>query len=327
MPASTAGLKTWSALADRRKRPSEYELVTHDLHYRTRNPEAAYELDANLFMNRWYRTHVGDCRLAHPDWNGFRDPDELIYRAYTALQDTQEDYVDTLLDEHDRAGHDRTLTPAWVAALARAYTPGRYLLHTVQMASAYLAQMAPASTITNCAVFQEADAFRWLCRTAYRTCELGRNHPHVGFGAERAVWEDDPIWQGFRELMERTLVAYDWDEHLVALTLVAKPALDEAYVRQLGGAARASGDGLLAMLHDAQMRDAERSRRWTGALMRFACQEAANVGVINDFLAKWVPLGERAIGAYCAALPDGPAAAAAALDATRALRAELGFAH
>src|SRR4029077_2089035 len=109
-----------------------YELVTHDLHYRTRNPEAAYELDPNLFMNRWYREHVGGASLTHPDWNGFRDPDEIIYRTYTTLQDMQEDYVDTVLDEHERSGHDLTLSASWVATLARVYTPGPYLLHPLQ---------------------------------------------------------------------------------------------------------------------------------------------------------------------------------------------------
>jgi len=324
MPATAPGLKTWSALVDRRRRPTEYETVTYDLHYRTRNPEAPYELDPNLFMNRWYKQHVNACRLRHDDWNAFCDPDELIYRTYTTLHDTQEDYVDTLLDEHDRAGHDGTLSAGWVSVLARLYTPGRYLLHTVQMSSAYLAQMAPASTITNCAIFQEADAFRWVCRTAYRTCELSRAHPGSRFGAERAVWEDDPAWQGFRELMERALIAYDWDEHLVVLTLVAKPAIDEAYVRQLGAAARAHGDGLLAMLHDAQMRDAERARRWSAALMRFASTNPENVAVINEYLQKWVPLGDGAIDAFCSAIPG--AAASDAKAATRALRAQLGFA-
>lgn len=327
MAATTSsGLKTWSDLAGRKRRPTEYETVTYDLHYRTRNPDAPYELDPNMFMNRWYKQHVNACRLRHDDWNAFRDPDEVIYRTYTAMQDASEEYVDRLLDEHDRLGHDATLSDEWIATLARLYTPGRYPLHAVQMASAYLAQMAPASTITNAAVFQEADAFRWVSRTAYRTCELGKHRPGAGFGGERAVWEDDPAWQGFRELFERTLVAYDWDEHLIALGLVAKPALDEAYVRQLGAAARATGDTLLAMLNDAQMRDVERSRRWNAALVRHALVQEGNAKIVDDMLAAWVPLGERAIDAFCAPLPNGAAAAAEAKAATRAYRAGIGCA-
>ena len=29
-------------------------------------------------------------------------------------------------------------------------------------------------------------------------------------GFAHAPWENAPAWQGYRELMERTLVAYDW---------------------------------------------------------------------------------------------------------------------
>jgi len=42
----------------------------------------------------------------------------------------------------------------------------------LQMNCAYALQVAPASTITNCLAFQEADAVRWLSRVAYRTREL-----------------------------------------------------------------------------------------------------------------------------------------------------------
>ena len=87
--------------------------------------------------------------------------------------------------------------------LATLYAPGHYLLHTVQMVSAYLFSMAPASTISNCVGFQMADALRWVSRTSYRTRELANHHPRKGFGeSERALWEKEAAWQGFRELME-----------------------------------------------------------------------------------------------------------------------------
>ena len=45
-----------------------------------------------------------------------------------------------------------------------------------------------------------------------------------------------------------------------------------------------------------------------------------------DWVAKWAPLGDAAIDAYCAALPAGPDAAAEAKGAAGAFRASLGFA-
>ena len=120
-------------------------------------------------------------------------------------------------------------------------------------------------------------------------------------------------------------MAYDWAEHFVALNVVAKPAFDEACIRQLGRAARASRDTLLAQMLDAQWEDSERSRRWAGALVAFARETEGNAAVMADWVAKWAPLGDAAINAYCGALPDNANATEEAKGAARAFRASLGF--
>ena len=175
-------------------------------------------------------------------------------------------------------------------------------------------------------MFQAADQYRWVCRIAYRTSELAKAHPDLGFGEkERQIWEDDPAWDGFRELMERILVTYDWGEHFAALQLVAKPCVDEAAIRQLGRAAKNQGDTLLGMLSDAQLIDSERSRRWTKALVEFVDQKDCNRALLKEWIEKWAPLGDRAIDAYCAALPGIEDAADQAKAAVRRFRADLGF--
>ena len=319
-------LKTWSHLAARRRKPSEYEVVSVNLHYNNRPGSAApYELDPGVFMNRWYIKNRDGSPLKHENWNAFRDPDELIYRTYCLLQDGQETYVHSLFDQFNTREHDKALSPQWAGTLSRLYTPLRYVYHTMQMASAYLAQMAPASTISNCASFQAMDSFRWLSHTAYRTQELGVTFPEKGFGKdERGWWEDDPAWQGIRELMEKVLVAYDWAECFVALNLVAKPAIEECVLRRLGDAARHHQDTLLGMLTDAQSIDAVRHRRWAAALVRLACETPGNDAVIRQWIEKWEPLADQAIEVFCAALADQPDAAQAAKRATRDFRRSLG---
>ena len=173
----------------------------------------------------------------------------------------------------------RSLGADWVAALARLYTPTRYPLHCLQMGSAYLVQIVPASTIENCVMFQAADQLRWVSRAAYRTRELANAHADAGFvTGERKAWEEDPCWQGFRELLERVLATYDWAEHFIALNIVAKPAFDEACVRQLVRSARGNRDTLLAQMLDAQWEDSERSRRWTGAPGRIRVRDGRQRG-------------------------------------------------
>lgn len=319
-------LKTWSHLAARRRKPSEYEIVSANLHFNDRDPNAPYELDPDMFMNSWYKKYNRGSPLKHDDWNAFRDPDEVVYRTYTMMQDGQENYVFGLFDQFNAREHDKMLSPGWAGTLARMYTPARYLFHTVQMASAYVGQMAPASTITSCNYFQMADAFRWLSHTAYRTKELSLTVQDKGFAHdERTYWETDPVWQGFRELMEKVLVTWDWAEAFVALNLVAKPAIEEAVLRKLGESARHNGDILLGLVTDAQLIDVARHRRWTAALTKMALEKQGNAEVIRGWIAKWEPLADKAIDAYCAMLPDVSDAGAAVKQATRDFRRSLGL--
>jgi len=319
-------LKTWSHLAARRRKPSEYEIVSANLHYNDKRPDSPYELDPNMFMNQWYKKNTFGTALKHADWNAFRDPDEVVYRTYNMMQDGQETYVFGLFDQFSQREHDKALDPRWAGTLARYYTPARYLFHTVQMASSYVGQVSPASTITNCNYFQMADSLRWLSHTAYRTRELSNTFNETGFGLdERRYWEEDAAWQGLRELMERALTVWDWGEAIVVLNLIAKPAIEESVLRRLGESARHNGDMLLALLTDAQLIDSARHRRWIAASVRMALETPGNLELIQGWIAKWEPLADKAIDAYCGALPDVSEAAASARAATRDFRRSLGL--
>lgn len=325
-PETLKPLKTWSHLATRRRKPSEYEIVSTNLHYTTDNPDAPFELDPNFEMAQWFKRYRNASPLKHPDWNAFRDPDEIVYRTYNMLQDGQETYVLGLLDQFSERGHDTMLDRTWAGTLARLYTPGRYLFHALQMGSAYLTQLAPASTISNCAAYQTADSLRWLTHTAYRTRELDQTFGDIGFGEnERQYWENDTAWQGFRKLVEHALTAWDWGESFVALSLVVRPAVEETILRTLGTAARRNGDTLLGLLTDAQLIDTQRHRRWATELVRMALEQEGNSDVLKAWVANWEPLGEAAISAWCAALPDAGSAAADAIAATRAFRQSIGL--
>ena len=319
-------LKTWSYLSTgNRRRPSEYEVVSTGLHYHTLDQNKPWELDPNIPMAQWYKQYRNQSLLQHPDWDGFRDPDEMIYRTYNIVQDGQENYVMGLFDQFNDRGHDQMLEADWVQILARAYSPARYVFHALQMGSAYVHQMAPASTITNCATYATADHLRWVTHTAYRTRELANAFPTLGFGAqERGIWEADARWQGFRELLETALVTWDWAESFAAIFLVAKPAIEEALLVEFGNLARAHGDLLLGLLTQAQMRDAERHRRWVAALVKLALAREGNDALLASWCQRWVPLAEAAVTAFCADFPsDGPNAATRANAAAARFRAGL----
>ena len=104
------------------------------------------------------------------------------------------------------------------------------------------------------------------------------------------------------KLMEKILITWDWAEAFVALSLVAKPAIDEAVLRKLGDSARHNGDMLLGLLTDAQLVDSARHRRWASSLVKMAVETPGNAEVIKGWIAKWEPLADKAIDAYCNAL-------------------------
>lgn len=326
MTAPLKPLKTWSHLTKRRRKPSEYEIVSTNLLWHTRDAEQPWDVAQTGPMADWYRRYRNGSPITHPDWDSFRDPDELVYRTYNILQDGQETYVEGLLDQHSAEQHDKGLSTEWVATLAKLYAPSRYLLHTLQMGCAYLMHIAPTSTIANCAAFQAADQLRWVSNVAYRTAELRLSHPGAGFGErERELWEELPAWQGFRELVERALTTFDWAEAFVALNLVAKPAVDEAVFRQLGLSARRNGDQLHAMLAEAALRDSERSRRWSAALVSMMSEVDANVPQLTSWVAAWKPQAEKALRAYCGELPENPEAVDNAIGAVEDLHRQLGL--
>ena len=162
-----------------------------------------------------------------------------------------------------------------------------------------------------------------MSRIAYRTRELQLAHPDRGFAkTERQSWEEDPAWQGLRELAEKSLATYDWGESFVALNLITKPAA----MKCCGNSAiprAVSAILLLAMLVDNQLRDSDRSRRWSAALVEFTSDRETNKAAIRDWIDAWMPLSRTAITAYCDALPESDGAAAAAMPRSSSIIAGL----
>src|SRR3954468_16302015 len=188
-------LKTYSHLAQGRRMPSEYELVTSRLLY---YPERGFEVAVPL--GDWYRRHQQGSPLQAPDWEAFEDPRHTTYTRYVTLQAQQEAHVEGILGSIEAQGYDGALSPAALELLARAVAPLRFAFHGLQMAAAYVGQMAPAGRITVASLLQAADEMRRLQRVAYRLGQLRR--VEAGFARvdeeSRALWQGDASWQPLR---------------------------------------------------------------------------------------------------------------------------------
>jgi toluene monooxygenase system protein E len=182
------------------------------------------------------------------------------------------------------------------------------------MLAAYVAQMAPASRITNCAAFQSADELRRVQRIAYRTVQLNTGQlsgPPSERGVARrhqAAWEDAEAFQPLRELIERALVAYDWGEAFTVTNLVIKPRIDRLVNQEMAGTlATANGDPILASIHFSLDEDARWHRAWTTALVRHLIEDTpASAEVVSGWIQKWSPLASRALEAFAGTLAEAP---------------------
>jgi toluene monooxygenase system protein E len=298
------GHKTYTRLAKGRRLPPEYEIVSSDLHY---NYPDRFELDDNP-VAAWYQRHREGSPLHCDDWEAFNDPRRTTYRGYNELQDQKEAVVDGLLREIDETGYDRGLSDGWVAFLDRWYAPLRYPAHGLQMLAAYIAQLAPASRITNCAAFQAGDEIRRLQRIAYRTAQLASHRSGIDTDAHRHHWETAAELQPLREYVERALVAYDWGESLVATNVVLKPQLDRFVNQVLAGTlAAANGDPILQSIHFSLDEDARWHRQWTGVVLDAAIADTAtNASVVAGWVDRWNPLASAAIEAFAAVVAQAP---------------------
>lgn len=306
MPAGRPpGRKTYSRVEQRRRIPSEYEIVSTNLHY---NYPHRFELPGDNAIVAWYERHREGSSFSARDWEAFADPRRTTYRAYNTLQDGKEDVLDGLLREIDETHYDDGLAHRWIAFLDRWYAPLRFPAHGLQMLAAYIAQMAPASRITNCATFQAGDELRRQQRIAYRTAQLAEHTAGIDIATHRRVWEEAEGFQPLRELIERALVCYDWGEAFVVTNLVIKPHIDRLVNQELAGTtALANGDFMLRNIHFSLDEDCRWHREWSTALARMAFGDTpANREVVAAWIAKWEPLAVRAVEALAQVTADAP---------------------
>lgn len=305
-PDRPPGRKTYTRLATGRRIPTEYELMSTDLHY---NYPRRFELPASNPVVDWYYRNREGSALQARDWDQFADPRRTTYRIYTQLQDGREDVVDGLLREIDETEYDARLDDEWVRFLDRWYSPLRFPVHGLQMLAAYVAQMAPSSRITNCASFQMGDEMRRVQRIAYRTVQLaGPPFDDEAAARQRAAWEEAAAFQPLRELIERALVAYDWGESFIVTNAVIKPRIDRLVNQDIAGTlATANGDPILTSIHFSLDEDAHWHREWTAALIRHIVDDnTANAEVVSGWIEKWSPLASEALEALASVAAEAP---------------------
>lgn len=288
--------KTYWHLSDRRRVPTEYELVSSKLLYYT-----TVGIEVQLPLLNWYAKHGQGSPLTCTNWEEFIDPRKTTYSSYTAIQSTKECFVDGLLKSIETTGYDRGLEADWIDRLGKLFAPQCYPLHGFQMIACYIGQMAPSGRIVLAAMFQAADEIRRIQRITYRRRQLQLARPEFADDG-KSLWQEHPAWQPLRQAVEQLLVTYGWGEAFAGLNLVLKPLVDELFMGHLGECARAEGDYMLPQILLSLEEDCRWQREWTQTLVRMIVEDTpANLRVLEDWIEKMVRAGLAGFR------PSGPA--------------------
>jgi Methane/Phenol/Toluene Hydroxylase len=293
--------KTFAWFEGRKRPPSEYEELTVGLHF-------GEEALVHTRVGTWT---LDNTLLTGVPWEDFRDPAQLHYRSWVALQDRAERELGATLDLARTAGFVDGLDPAWSRDMAVLVGGLAFAEWGVAMAMQYVERFCLSSAVGQAAQLQVCDELRHAQRALEWSDAL------VGGSADddpaRAAWMDHPALQPLRKAVEQALTITDWGEVVVAVNVclegLLQPFQRELYLK--GG--RDQRDMGTAMLGRHCWVDEERHLNWTEAFLRLVIEaEPANREIVHGWYERHAPAAQEALDAIAAGFPFGGAADEAA---------------
>jgi hypothetical protein len=316
--------KTFAWFEGRKRPPSEYEELTVGLHF-------GEEALVHTRIGTWT---LDNTRLANVPWEDFRDPAQLHYRSWVALQDRAERELGATLDLATSAGFVDGLDPAWRRDMATLVGGLAFAEWGVAMAMQYVERFCLSSAVGQAAQLQVCDELRHAQRALEWSdalssgsgrldqgdtpCPPGGYSAPTGEDPARAAWMEHPALQPLRKAVELALTLEDWGEVVVAVNVCLEGLL-QPFQRELWlAASRRQADLATAMLARQCWTDEERHVGWTEAFLRFVVDaDAANAPVLQSWLDAHTGAGSEALDALVTGFPfDGTAEEAAAVART-----------
>jgi propane monooxygenase small subunit len=158
---------------------------------------------------------------------------------------------------------------------------------------------APTNMINNALSVAAAHKLRFAQDLILYNLTLSEEVPGFQGGVHKQAWQQDPIWQPTRRLVEELTGIRDWAEALFATAVVFEQLVGELYrsgfVMQV---AAPHGDFVTPTIIGAGESDAARDQRGARALFRMLADDPAhgaeNRQIMQGWLADYVP---RAVAA------------------------------
>lgn len=203
------------------------------------------------------------------DWHWFRDPnqewEQTIYRNNARLVRQVEQNIQIARHE----GAFERWSDKWSQIVASHVGAWMHPEHGLGMHVFLPAQRdAPTNMINNAISVNSMHKLRTAQDLALFNLEASEARPNFNGRAHLRAWNDDPIWQPTRQLVEQLTTIRDWCEAVVVANLAFEPLLGELF---RGGfvmtAAAANGDFVTPMVLGVAESDFDRDLAYTRELL------------------------------------------------------------
>ena len=280
--------RSYNYFTPRKRRATVYEDVTIDVQpdparHLTQGWVYAFANGDSGYPEKW-------TALKSSDWHKFLDPNEeweqTIYRNNAAVVRQISQNI-----EHGRTAHVYdSLDPAWVKVLEKHAFAWAHAEHGLGLHVYTPAQRdAPTNMINNAMAVAAAHKLRFAQDLILYNLTLSEEIDGFNGSIHRETWQDDPIWQPTRELVERLTGTRDWSEQWFATAVVFEPLLGElfrsGFVMQV---AALHGDFVTPTIMGAGESDAAREQRGARALFRMLADDEKHADENKETMQGWL---------------------------------------
>jgi propane monooxygenase small subunit len=285
--------RTFSYYTPRKRRATVYEDVTVDVQP---DPER-YLIQGWIYG---FADGVGGypkdwTALKSSNWHAFLDPNEeweqTIYRNNANAVRQVSQNVANAKAEHSFERWNRS----WTKVVERhvsawAHAENGLGLHVYTRAQ----RSAPTNMINNALAVAAAHKLRLAQDLILYNLDLSEEIEGFDGSAHRAAWQEDPVWQGVRENVERLTATPDWAEAFFATALVFEPLVGELFRSHfVMQCAALQGDFVTPTTMGVGEADAHREQRGARQLFELLVNDPQYAGEnraqLQEWLETWVP--------------------------------------
>jgi propane monooxygenase small subunit len=148
---------------------------------------------------------------------------------------------------------------------------------------------APTNMINNAMAVGAAHKLRFAQDLILYNLTLSEEIEGFNGSVHKQTWQEDPVWQPTRELVERLTGTRDWAEQWFATAVVFEPLVGElfrsGFVMQV---AALHGDFVTPTIMGAGESDAARDQRGARALFRMLASDEANGAQNGTIMQGWM---------------------------------------